>query len=185
MEDIRDKIKDAYENIYCSHHSVSEEEIDLIIKHECKCDDCEKSIFDLYDFPEININKDFLLCENCHIEYEMYCDICEETHYSYEVYKVGENRLSYMYYIGARSKPGVYKAISYPMYITRVGGFGGTNICWNNLKFICDIESFIEANKSKELKEKLMSFQEDDWNEYAEYLCPNCKISKQQNNESK
>jgi len=162
---------------YCSDHDISEKDIDIIIEHECKCDDCNKSIFDLDDFPEIGIEIDYLLCEDCYnYRYQEYCPICCEYHYSNEI---NEDELSSIYYIGIENKSGVYKAIDYPIYSAATGGLGTTHIFWDNLEFVCDIETFIEANNSEEVMEQWKEFQEDNSLEFAEMLCPYCKISKE------
>ena len=57
-EDIRQKIIDHARTKYASSpHEFTEEEIGTIIDSECKCDRCGKSVFKLYDFPEIRDNE--------------------------------------------------------------------------------------------------------------------------------
>ena len=83
-------------------------------------------------------------------------------------------------YIGDESKPGVYKAIDFPIFAAAIGGLGKTYIFWNNLEFVCDIEQFIEYNDSSIIKEQWHEWTSDDFidTEYADFLCPNCKIKK-------
>lgn len=67
------------------------EELDFIIKKDCTCDNCEKSVDEFNDFPELLIEDDELLCEECYSEkYREYCPICEN---SYDI-KDGESDYS-------------------------------------------------------------------------------------------
>lgn len=86
MEEEKLKIKNHYENKFSSSPcEVSDTEIDFIIKHDCECDWCHKSIFDLWDFPELLIKNDELLCENCYEEeYSLICPICENVYDMYD-----------------------------------------------------------------------------------------------------
>lgn len=57
------------------------EELDFIIKKKCTCDDCGASVEELSDFPELLIEEDELLCEECYGQkYRKLCPICENTY---------------------------------------------------------------------------------------------------------
>lgn len=85
---MRQKIKDHYKTEFSSSNNgmleITDEEIDFIIKHDCKCYGCSKSIFEMDDFPELLTEADELICEQCYDEdYTMTCPICED---SYDIY---------------------------------------------------------------------------------------------------
>ena len=87
--DMRGKIKQHYKTEFSSSNNgaltITETEIDFIIKHDCECSICGESIFELYDFPELLIDDDELLCELCYdSEYTQFCPICEETYNIYD-----------------------------------------------------------------------------------------------------
>lgn len=110
---MRQKIKDHYKTEFSSSNNgmleITDEEIDFIIKHDCECCVCSKSIFEMDDFPELLIKDDELRCEQCYNEdYRMTCPICED-HYDvydgeseYEVIVEGDTDYSY-------KQPGIYK----------------------------------------------------------------------------
>jgi len=83
---MRNKIKEHYKTGFSSSPiEVTNSEIDFIVKNECKCYSCDKSIFEMYDFPELMIKEGELRCEECYDEdYRPICLICEE---SYDIYK--------------------------------------------------------------------------------------------------
>ena len=59
----------------------SDEELNLIIEHSCECDDCGESFFEMDDFPDISIENDEVLCEDCYFDkYRDTCIICEESY---------------------------------------------------------------------------------------------------------
>ena len=72
---LHEKIKNHYKENYASSPiEIFNEEIDFIIKHECKCDNCGKSIFEMENYPETRDNK--LLCDDCYDdEHRDECDI--------------------------------------------------------------------------------------------------------------
>ena len=104
------KIKEHYKTEYSSSESmleITDEEIDFIIKHDCKCDYCSNSIFEMDDFPELIEQDDDLMCEDCYDEeYRMICPICESSYdiydgeSEYEVAVEGDDDYKY---------PGIYK----------------------------------------------------------------------------
>ena len=66
-------------------------ELDFIIKKECTCDDCGESVDEFNDFPELLIDEDELLCEECYGQkYRVICPNCED---SYDI-KEGESDYS-------------------------------------------------------------------------------------------
>jgi len=71
---LHEKIKNHYKEKYASSPiEISNEEIDFIIKHECKCDNCGKSIFEMENYPETRDDK--LLCDDC---YDELCSLAKE-----------------------------------------------------------------------------------------------------------
>lgn len=69
----------------------TDKELDFIIEKECACDDCGESVEEFNDFPELLIEEDELLCEECYGQkYRVVCPICEN---SYDI-KDGESDYS-------------------------------------------------------------------------------------------
>ena len=109
---MRQKIKDHYKTEYSSSEAgltISDDEIDFIIKHDCKCSTCGDSIFEVQDFPELVVNDDELRCEDCYDEdYRAICPICESYYdiydgeSEYEVIVEGDEDYNFEY-------PGIYK----------------------------------------------------------------------------
>lgn len=59
----------------------TDEELDFILTKDCKCDYCNESVEKLNDFPEVLIDDNELLCEDCYGEkYRKYCPICENSY---------------------------------------------------------------------------------------------------------
>ena len=122
---MRNKIIEHFKNNYdSSPHEITNEEIKFLIKNNCKRDCCGASIFDLDDFPEIDIEGDELLCEDCYSEkYRETCPICEE---SYDT-KDFVNDYFVLTEEGAKEtklQPGIYKIIERPyFYGNIVSGF--------------------------------------------------------------
>ena len=57
----------------------TDEELEFIIKKDCTCDNCGKGVEELNDFPDLLIEDDELLCEDCYTEqYRKTCPICED-----------------------------------------------------------------------------------------------------------
>lgn len=72
-----EKIREIYRSGYQSSPiGLSDKNIRLLISHNCECDNCNKSIFELEDFP--NLLRGEVLCEECWREkYMLTCPICE------------------------------------------------------------------------------------------------------------
>lgn len=75
---MREKILQHYkENYSSSPIEISDDKIEVLISNDCECYHCSKSIFELYDFPEIEENT--IYCEDCYREEFMAtCPICED-----------------------------------------------------------------------------------------------------------
>ncbi len=109
---MRRKIKNHYKTGYSSSEAgltISDDEIDFIIKHDCKCSTCGESIFEMWDFPELIVNDDELRCEDCYNkDYRAICPICEDSYDIYdgesehEVIVEGDEDYNFEY-------PGIYK----------------------------------------------------------------------------
>lgn len=85
---MRDKIKQHYKTEFWSSNNglltLSESEVDFIIKNDCKCSVCGDSIFEMGDFPELLQEDDEIRCEDCYdTDYRAICPICES---SYDIY---------------------------------------------------------------------------------------------------
>lgn len=98
-----------------SPREFNDEEVELIIKHNCNCDYCGKSIFDMWDFPEVLTDKDELLCEGCYDEeYKTVCPLCED--------RLEKEDMTECFFITKETsktvhKPiGMYKILEYPLY---------------------------------------------------------------------
>lgn len=113
---MKDKIiKHGLNNYSSSPYKFDDEQVELIIKHNCNCDYCGESIFDMYDFPEVLTGKDELLCENCYDEY--YRDVCPVCEESYEKEEFSE----YFFITKETSKiahkpVGMYRILAYPFF---------------------------------------------------------------------
>jgi len=165
---MKDKIiEHAKTNYSSSPHEFTDEEIETIIKVDCKCESCDKSIFELHDFPKV-INGE-VLCEDCYEdEYIDRCLLCEE---SYERLDDEDSDFPKSpFYLSIPSaeeqdmKPGIYVAISYPVF--RSDMFS-TTIYKENIKLICEADDFLE--KYPEYKEV---FEEEGGN----FICLECLI---------
>ena len=79
---MKEKIKKRCEDGYSSSpHVFNDKELDLIIKHKCQCDYCGDSIFELDDFPEVDVEKDMVSCEDCYDEhFKTTCPSCENSY---------------------------------------------------------------------------------------------------------
>ena len=89
---IKEFIKQHYKTGFCtSPINVDDKEVKFIIDNDCKCYSCNKSIFEMNDFPELLIEDEEILCEDCYDEqYRKVCPICEN---SYDI-KDGESEYS-------------------------------------------------------------------------------------------
>mgnify|MGYP000605216070 CR=1 FL=1 len=60
MSKLKDKIVNHAKTEYSSSpYEFGDEHIQLIIDHDCECDHCGKSIFELDDFPYVSIERKF------------------------------------------------------------------------------------------------------------------------------
>lgn len=109
---MKNRIKNHYKTGYSSSGAgltISDDEIDFIIKHDCKCSICDASIFEMWDFPELIVNDDELRCEDCYDkDYLAICPICESSYdiyggeSEYEVIVEGDEDYNFEH-------PGIYK----------------------------------------------------------------------------
>lgn len=78
MSKLKDKIVNHAKTEYnSSPHRFDDAQIQLIIEHDCECDHCGKSIFELDDFPDVSVERKEVLCEECYDEeYRTTCPIC-------------------------------------------------------------------------------------------------------------
>ncbi|MBP1614517.1 MAG: hypothetical protein H6Q13_1965 [Bacteroidetes bacterium] len=116
MELIKEQIRvHAHSGYSSSPHEFTDEQLDFIIAHDSQCDNCGKSIYEMCDFPEVLIDKDELLCEECYDdEYRTTCPLCEE-------YYEKEDMTDYFFITKDISKQvhkpvGMYKILKYPFY---------------------------------------------------------------------
>lgn len=86
----------------------SDEELDFIIENDCKCYSCGESVDEFNDFPELLIEENELLCEECYTEkHRKICPICE----NYYDIKDGESDYSVKNEYDAKEDnevPGIY-----------------------------------------------------------------------------
>lgn len=176
---MKDKIIEHGKNRYSSSpHDFSDIQIDIIIKNNCQCGYCGKSIFEMQDFPEVLEDEKEVLCEECYDEhYRDTCPICEDY---YEIKEVkGENTpfpKSPFYWFNSLTKEewnkyrqsdgeyipsGIYHAIKYPVFIAAYGGLGDTWIQWENIEFVCSIEDFVKEHFADNNRK---------WDEYEQWL---------------
>lgn len=120
-------VKDWYVFGFCSGKAPSNSEVNTIIRHNCECDNCGQSIFELDDYP--NVQKGEVLCEDCYrSKYMETCDICEN--YFYKALKPKDQILIISkeavkeYCMDV--KPGFYQVKKWPFhYGNIVSGFDG------------------------------------------------------------
>lgn len=98
-----------------SPHEFNDDQLDLIINHDYSCDNCGKSVFEMNDFPEVLIDEDQLLCEECYDEeYRTVCPLCEDLCKK-------EDMTEYFFITKETSKAvhkpiGMYKILKFPFY---------------------------------------------------------------------
>jgi hypothetical protein len=162
MEDIKEKIRNFTD--WCSDngqpHDWSVEEVNLIAEHECMCDFCHTSIFELDDSPTVILEEDRLLCEECHTDedngYYFTCAICENSN---PVDIKSDN----LFYVGVEDacclsvKSGVYKMLTKHYY--------------ERLEVNCKKEYRLSAKKVKER----LGYKEIPY--YTGWVCANCKTN--------
>ena len=127
MGDIVQQIKEKYAEWYPDlTNPVSNEDISMLISHDCECDSCGDSIFDMEDFPNVSQKHDFVLCEECYNEkYMETCSICEENYDisdgNTDIIVINEELGKTLSYT-----PGIYKILEYPFfYGDMIFGFEG------------------------------------------------------------
>lgn len=144
--EILEKIRAHYAKEYSSSpHDVDDDDIRIIIEQDCRCSQCAKSIFELYDFPSIQDGQ--VWCEDCdRNEHYTYCPICENDYENPTIeggdYLVISKQAIDNY--GINAKPGFYKVLRYPYYrACLVGGF--ESLFEDAIELIreCDINSMI------------------------------------------
>ncbi len=150
-------------------YKYSWKQLKLIVQDNYKCQYCDKSIWELTDFPVVVLD-DRILCEECYDEnYYEVCDLCEEK---YEKVEEQEEFPKAPFYYN-RSDPehvaGIYEAINYPIWSSN---YFECDVFWDNVRLVCTLKDFIEKKKWK-----------DDI-EGAEHICDDCyefakKIKKQ------
>lgn len=129
------KIKARYEKEFASSPlAVTDEEIAFIIRHDCSCDDCGTSIFEMRDHPHIDIAAEELLCEDCyHDEYETNCPYCENTvrneDIQEEYFVINEDGA-----VETGLQVGFHKALETPCF--KSGFFGFEYIIENSTEFV-------------------------------------------------
>ncbi len=146
----------------------SEEELNFIIEKDCQCDDCGKHVSEMDDFPTINIEKDELLCEDCHTEeYYSTCPCCEDY---YDKYETPDKDVMHCYISKDFAeengmKGGIYKVLKFPIF-------------WGDC--LTSFDAFY--NDSLELVKEIdiTSVEKNiDWRNTgvdisADYICPSC-----------
>jgi hypothetical protein len=114
---LKNKIIKHFKNNYnSSPHPITNEKIDFLIKNDCQCDNCGASIFELDDFPEILIEDNELLCDDCyHEKYNDICPICEDYYdtkdYTSDYFVLTEYSAKELKMI-----PGIYKILERPFF---------------------------------------------------------------------
>lgn len=174
MSKLKDKIKNHFSNEYgSSPKEITDEEIKLLIAYNCRCGECGTSIFELDDYPVIDIEKEDVLCEHCYYDkYYEQCPLCEDSYHIDS--KPDKFPKSPFYYIGNQSQSGIYYAKSYPIFSAALAGCGPTYIWWDNVEFVCSIEDFLKENKFDNLNTEYHEFLNDSSTEYADFIGPCC-----------
>jgi DNA-directed RNA polymerase subunit RPC12/RpoP len=119
------KIKKQYKSGFSSSPiKVTDLEIDFLIKQNCECSRCGKSIFEMYDFPELLIEDDEIMCEECYDEnYRETCPICEESYdtkdFVNDFFVLNEEAAK-----ETKKQPGIYRILERPFFFGNiVSGF--------------------------------------------------------------
>lgn len=115
---MRDRIIEHFKLKYSSSPvNVSEAQIELLITRGCRCDNCGKDIFELYDFPNICLDENEVLCEECYDElYYQRCGLCDNSFDKPETPEATRFIVSKELSSEAGLSPGIYQALSFPMY---------------------------------------------------------------------
>lgn len=154
------EIKQHYKTEFSSSPvKITQEEIDLLIKHECQCSYCCKEILEMWDFPNLNTEKDEIICEDCYkTKYQVTCPICEEwfdkaTKPEDQILIISSQSVE-EYNLSV--KPGFYQVKEWPyFYGNCVTGFDG--LFDNTIELIreCDINSMLYKLQPHNGKEKV------------------------------
>lgn len=124
---MKNKILEHYKsNFGSSPIGINGKEISFLIAHECTCDYCHESIFELDDHPNLLMDDDELMCEDCYDEhYRQTCPICEESYYTKD-YEPDHFVITEEVASEIGKLPGIYKALTKPFFYGNiVTGFDG------------------------------------------------------------
>ena len=114
---MKNKILEHYKsNFDSSPVELEDKEINFIIAHDCQCDYCGKSIFEMDDFPNLLIEDGDLMCEECYDEeYYATCPICEE---SYDTRNFTSDHIVIAEDLAKETgkEPGIYKILERPFF---------------------------------------------------------------------
>jgi len=159
------KIKKHYKlNFNSSPVEVEENEIDFLIKNNCECSYCGKSLFEMDDFPELLVEDSELLCEECYSgEYRTSCPICEE---SYDIKDGNTDFIVINEEVASEveKQPGIYKVLEKSFFLGNIfTGFEG--FYDNALKLVVNIR--INEFKKTECSNECCEV-------YPDFICPNC-----------
>ncbi|MDR1938261.1 MAG: hypothetical protein LBQ73_07170 [Tannerellaceae bacterium] len=113
---MKQKIIDHFKTKYQSSPvEIGEEGIKRLIEHECECDYCGQSIFEIDDYPVISVGRDEVICEDCYDEHHRtVCPLCEEH--------IDNDDMSEYFFISkeisreVHKEMGMYKILRYPFY---------------------------------------------------------------------
>jgi hypothetical protein len=109
-------IKQYQSNFSSSPIEIDQIKIDFIIKNECQCSNCRTSIFEMNDFPNLLIDDDELLCEDCYDDkYREICPICED-YYDIKDYTSDYFVLNEEIAKETGKNPGIYKILKRPFF---------------------------------------------------------------------
>lgn len=147
--DIINQIREhALNNFASSPIEYTDEEVNKIINANCECLHCGKSIFNLYDFPNLDDDDYDVLCEDCYDElYLETCECCEETYEpreeSIKYFALTPNQISNF---GLEMKAGIYKVKNNPFHYGDVV-FGFSGIYEEDVELIreCNLDSMLTA----------------------------------------
>lgn len=127
---------------------VSSKEIKTILSSECNCSSCGKSIFELDDYPNVNVKESEVLCEYCYKDkYMETCPLCEDyfekaTKPEEQILIISKEAIE-EYDIDI--KPGFYQVKKWPYhYGNIVSGFEGVFNDALELIRECDINSMLK-----------------------------------------
>lgn len=160
----KQEIQDAYLK-FSSINEAEPDEIDFLIKKECECDQCGCNVLDQYDFPDISIENDELLCEECYKEkYYSTCSVCED-HYDKPIepidhrFFISENVAKEL-----RIPIGIYQVKKFPFYFGDIlSGFDS---------FFDDAIELVSTTDIQKIKTFRCGKNAQDVT--TDYICPEC-----------